>query len=81
MKIVGGGTAGLTLAKRLAEDPQNSVAVVEAGSFYEITNGNHSQVPGYDLYSTAPSPTDIQPLVDWGLISLPQTVCVILQPS
>ena len=32
--IVGGGTAGLALANRLSKN--SSVAVVEAGSFYEI---------------------------------------------
>jgi choline dehydrogenase-like flavoprotein len=29
--IIGGGTAGLVLANRLSEDPNTSVAVVEAG--------------------------------------------------
>ncbi|KAI4248897.1 MAG: hypothetical protein L6R40_000909 [Gallowayella cf. fulva] len=43
--IVGGGTAGLTIATRLAQDPTVSVAVVEAGGFYEIDNGNRSIVP------------------------------------
>lgn len=36
--IVGGGAAGLTLANRLAVD--NTVAVIEAGGFYEIQNSN-----------------------------------------
>lgn len=31
--VVGGGTAGLTIAARLAEDPDVSVAVIEAGGF------------------------------------------------
>jgi choline dehydrogenase len=30
--IIGGGTAGLTLAARLTEDPAVTVAVVEAGA-------------------------------------------------
>lgn len=41
--LVGGGTAGLTIATRLAE--KGTVVVVEAGSFYEISNGNYSQIP------------------------------------
>jgi choline dehydrogenase len=45
---VGGGTAGLTVANRLAK--HNSVAVIEAGGFYEIENANFTQVPGNDVY-------------------------------
>ncbi|TVY81242.1 Cyclase atC [Lachnellula suecica] len=67
--VVGGGTAGLTIATRLA-DAKFSVAVVEAGGFYELDNGNTSQVPGYGgKYLTfndlSPSPV----LVDWDLIT------------
>lgn len=43
--ILGGGTAGLTMAKRLAEDKRFTVAVVEAGDFYEFANGNNTQIP------------------------------------
>jgi len=32
--VVGGGTAGLAIATRLAEDASKQVAVIEAGSFY-----------------------------------------------
>ena len=38
--VIGGGTAGLTIAARLAEDPDVSVAVIEAGGFYQQDNGN-----------------------------------------
>ncbi|TEY60588.1 hypothetical protein BOTCAL_0180g00200 [Botryotinia calthae] len=38
--VVGGGNAGLTIAMRLAEAEAGSVAVIEAGTFYEISNGN-----------------------------------------
>ena len=47
--IVGGETAGLTVASRLAENSSLSVAVVEAGTFSETSNGNNSQVPAYSL--------------------------------
>ncbi|CAD6564370.1 MAG: hypothetical protein ASARMPRED_004390 [Alectoria sarmentosa] len=76
--IIGGGTAGLTLATRLAE-AHNNVAVVEAGSFYELDNGNLSQIPSDDVLftSAAPLQTSIQPLVDWGFISQPQPILSI----
>jgi choline dehydrogenase-like flavoprotein len=38
--VIGGGTAGLTIAARLAEDSDISVAVIEAGGFYQQDNGN-----------------------------------------
>jgi choline dehydrogenase len=38
--VIGGGTAGLTISARLAEDPDVSVAVIEAGGFYQQDNGN-----------------------------------------
>ena len=77
-QIIGGGIAGLTIATRLAE-AQHSVAVIEAGSFYELDNGNSSQIPSNDvLYtSAAPVQTSIQPLVDWGFITQPQPVSVV----
>jgi choline dehydrogenase len=73
--VVGGGTAGLTLATRLVEQQAGSVAVIEAGGFYEIDNGNISQVPASDGTYTGRSKTDWQPLVDWGYITTPQAVC------
>ena len=72
--VVGGGTAGLTIATRLASDPTISVAVIEAGGFYEIDNGNRSIVPGYANYYTGSDPKNYQPLVDWGFSTVPQTV-------
>ncbi|KAK5632886.1 hypothetical protein RRF57_008600 [Xylaria bambusicola] len=72
--IVGGGNTGLTLATRLIEQNAGSVAVVEAGTFYEISNGNLSQVPGTDTAFSWKSIHDWQPLVDWGYITEPQAV-------
>ena len=43
--IVGGGLAGSVVAARPTEHSNASVALVEAGSFYEMTNGNWSQIP------------------------------------
>ncbi|KAL8650553.1 MAG: hypothetical protein Q9226_005098, partial [Calogaya cf. arnoldii] len=70
--VVGGGTAGLTIATRLASDPSVSVAVIEAGGFYEVDNGNRSVVPGYSSYFTGADPKNYQPLIDWGFVTEPQ---------
>lgn len=72
--IVGGGTAGLTLATRLAENSSLSVAVVEAGGFYEADNGNISTTPAYDFFFSGTSPNDTNPKVDWNFVTEPQAV-------
>ena len=71
--IVGGGTAGLTLASRLSENSQIQVAVVEAGGRYEVDSGNNSVVPGYAGYgaSTDPAAANDTPLIDWGFVTAP----------
>ncbi|KAK3377546.1 hypothetical protein B0H63DRAFT_220495 [Podospora didyma] len=72
--VIGGGTAGLPVAARLAESGA-SVAVVEAGGFYEVDNGNYSIIPWYavtmPLLSDAPDYAR-QPLMDWDLLTVPQ---------
>ncbi|KAI8266013.1 Dehydrogenase patE [Colletotrichum sp. SAR11_239] len=72
--VIGGGTAGLTIASRLAATSA-SVAVVEAGGFYEVENGNNSVVPLLSLTGIAfIDPTTEftpQPLMDWSLVSEP----------
>ncbi|KAL2042835.1 hypothetical protein N7G274_004595 [Stereocaulon virgatum] len=70
--IVGGGTAGLTIAAKLASNPSVSVAVIEAGGFYELDNGNISVIPGEATFYSGTSPSDTQPLVDWGFNTVPQ---------
>ncbi|OTB05389.1 putative GMC oxidoreductase [Hypoxylon sp. CI-4A] len=70
--IVGGGTAGLTLATRLRQQNAGSVAIVEAGSFYETTNGNQSQIPADASIYTTKGQNDWQPLADWGYVTVPQ---------
>ena len=72
--MVGGGTAGLTLASRLVEQKAGSVAVIEAGTFYELSNGNLSHIPALDYYWISPEPVDSswQPGADWGYVTEPQ---------
>lgn len=63
--VVGGGTAGLTIAARLAEQ-QYQVAVVEAGGYYEYTYplarvpASCSLGAGADVRTATP--------IDWGFV-------------
>lgn len=72
--VVGGGTAGLAIAHRLAENGSSTVALIEAGGFFEVESGNTSTVPAYCLQYGAyqPSSADAMPLVDWGFLTAPQ---------
>jgi len=83
--VVGGGTAGLTIAARLAEDASITVAVIEAGGFYELDNPNISVIPGEFSYFTGTSPQDTNPKIDWGFVTEPQAVglsdCRLLERS
>lgn len=72
--VVGGGTAGLTLASRLVEHNAGSVAVIEAGTFYELSAGNISEVPAFSATWSGRAVTDWQPLADWGYVTTPQSV-------
>ena len=72
--VVGGGTAGLAVAERLAENAALSIAVIEAGGFYEQDNGNISQIPALAVEYSSASPATIQPSVDWGIVTPPQAV-------
>ncbi|ELR09834.1 hypothetical protein GMDG_04317 [Pseudogymnoascus destructans 20631-21] len=71
--VIGGGTAGLALASRLSENPNWTVAVVEAGGFYETDNGNVSQVPLFASIGSDKTAANYNPLVDWGFMTEPQT--------
>ena len=63
----------MTVAERLAENNTISVAVVEAGGFYELDSGNFSQIPAYEtLYADAPA------AIDWEIYTTPQPVRPIL---
>ena len=52
------------------------MAVIEAGGFYEEDNGNYSVLPGLSLSNPFLAATEVypqNPLMDWGLVSVPQT--------
>jgi choline dehydrogenase-like flavoprotein len=70
--IVGGGTAGLTMANRLAARSSISVAVIEAGSYYQLTNPLIGQTPAGDTLFAGSDPADTNPLVDWNFVTEPQ---------
>lgn len=70
--VVGGGTASLTLAARLAEDSSDTVAIIEAGGFYEVDNGNASEIPDEAFVGVNTDPNDVPSKVDWGFVSAPQ---------
>lgn len=73
--IVGGGTAGLAMAHRLSEDGSNSVAVIEAGGFYEIEAGNATEVPMFLFNYFFDNGHVKNPLLDWYQYTEPQPVC------
>lgn len=73
--VVGGGTAGLAMARRLSEDGTNSVAVIEAGGFHEIDSGNATDVPMYLFNYFFDNGHVKNPLFDWYQYTTPQRVC------
>lgn len=79
--VVGGGTAGLTIARRLAANASTTVAVIEAGDFYEFSNGNLSEIPAFATDFTGNSPTLKNPYLDWYQYTEPQPVSRILLPD
>lgn len=72
--IVGGGTAGLTVAMRLAQNASNTVAVIEAGGFPEFDNGNLTAIPADSGYWIGKSPLERNPLIDWEIYTEPMAV-------
>ncbi|TVY83212.1 Versicolorin B synthase [Lachnellula suecica] len=70
--IVGGGTAGNTLARRLAANSKFSVALIEAGGFYETDNGNLTDIPADAIYWIDSEPTIRNNLIDWYQFTTPQ---------
>jgi len=72
--IVGGGTAGLTMARRLAANASFTVAVIEAGGFSEFDNGNQTEIPAYAGNGVGSAPAALNPLIDWLQYTTPQAV-------
>ncbi|KAJ0426706.1 hypothetical protein BJY00DRAFT_306703 [Aspergillus carlsbadensis] len=70
--VVGAGNVGAPVAHRLAE-AGHTVALVEAGSLYEIGNGNFSQIPANGLFFMGKDPNDTNSFVDWNFVTTPQT--------
>ncbi|KAL4737160.1 hypothetical protein BDV11DRAFT_206994 [Aspergillus similis] len=66
--IVGGGTSGIPLAVRLAQS--HSVAIVEAGTYYEISYP-FAKTPGADVLPVGSDP-DTSCKADWGFVTAPQ---------
>jgi hypothetical protein len=72
--VIGGGTAGNTIGVRLAE-AGHSVAIIEAGTYYEITKPILSTAPGGDLLlvgSETPHLERIDLPADWTFYTQPQ---------
>lgn len=72
--VVGAGNAGLPLAVRLSEGG-HTVALIEAGSFYEIRDSNYSQIPVLAPYFTGKDIDLVSRQVDWSFKTVPQQVC------
>lgn len=70
--IVGGGTAGNAIGYRLAEAGY-SVAIVEAGLYFEIAKPVLGTTPGGDIIGIGSSILDSVPTVDWEFLTEPQT--------
>ncbi|WYZ35458.1 hypothetical protein EsH8_X_000105 [Colletotrichum jinshuiense] len=69
--VVGGGTAGNTIAYRLAEGGY-TVAVVEAGLSYEVGKPIVGPAPLGDIIGVGSNPADNIPTVDFGIKTIPQ---------
>ncbi|KAH6658291.1 hypothetical protein BKA67DRAFT_591341 [Truncatella angustata] len=69
--VVGGGTAGNAIGYRLAE-AGFSVAIIEAGLYYEIAKPVLGTTPGGDIIGIGSSILDSIPTVDWEFLTEPQ---------
>ena len=69
--IVGGGTAGLVMANRLSENGSVSVAVIEAGGYYEQVDPLFRTTPALDGDGIGADPASTNS-IDWNFVTAPQ---------
>ncbi|KUL82148.1 hypothetical protein ZTR_10701 [Talaromyces verruculosus] len=65
--VVGGGTAGLTIATRLAQAGKYSITVIEAGTFPELVDSNYGSIPADAAYFLGANPETNNLMIDWGM--------------
>lgn len=70
--VIGGGTAGAGIGARLAEGG-HSVAIIEAGGYYEVEKPVFGTTPAGGLFGVGSSPLDTVPTTDWAFITEPQS--------
>lgn len=63
--VIGGGTAGITIAARLVQNGSR-VAIVEAGGYYELKYPL-ARVPGAAILGIGASPNETTP-IDWKFV-------------
>ncbi|KAL1585548.1 hypothetical protein WHR41_05622 [Cladosporium halotolerans] len=69
--VVGGGTAGAAIGTRLAE-AGHSVAIIEAGGYYEIEKPVFGTTPAGSYLGIGASILDTVPTTDWAFLTEPQ---------
>ncbi|PHH82008.1 hypothetical protein CDD82_7325 [Ophiocordyceps australis] len=69
--VVGGGTAGNAIGTRLAEGGF-SVAIVEAGAYYDVTKDGVHNIPSADCFNLGGHENAKVPEMDWSIMTEPQ---------
>lgn len=69
--VVGGGTGGNAVGYRLAE-AGFSVAIIEAGTFFELSKPGFSTIPGLDVLFVGSDSSEALSPADWKFQTTPQ---------